>query len=199
MNFQNNDELFNALQGTGLQREAAFRQLYSDGKLQGAIRQQLLPMGGDANDVQEMLSEALIELDQQLALGKYDPAVSKITTYLVAIARQKFFTRRRSEQRSAARHQQLAAQQPLEQSVDPNTALQRQHQKNILARLLDATGEKCREALRLYSFDYSYLEIADLLSYKNDQVAKMAVYDCRKRLRKILAEQPELAAQLLEP
>lgn len=81
------------------------RHLCLNEKLKGAVRQQLRALGGGEDDVREMLNQALVVFLNHVEEEKYDPTRSAVSTYIVKIAAQMFYTQRRSEKRRSAMHQ----------------------------------------------------------------------------------------------
>ena len=181
-----------------LQINAAMRDLCLNEKLKGAIRQQLRGLGGDENDAREMLNQALVAFLNHVEEDKYDPTRSAVSTYIVKIAAQMYYTKRRSEQRRAAMHDRSIDVGKVDIETNPELDFNLQHQRAFLDKLLILTGEKCRQLLQLYSHGYSMGEIADKFQYKSHDSAKMAVRDCRKKLNTNLSERPELLEELRE-
>ena len=181
-----------------LQINAAMRHLCLNEKLKGAVRQQLRGLGGDENDACEILNQALVAFLNHVEDEKYDPTRSAVSTYIVKIAAQMYFTRRRSEQRRMAMHDRSVDTGTTDIATNPEQEFDLQHQKEILDQLLAMTGEKCRKLLQLHGHSYSMAEIADKLQYKSPDSAKMAVHDCRKKLNTILSDRPELLDELRE-
>ncbi len=175
---------------------AALKHLYQSQKLINSIRKQILGLGGDPDDGREALNHALVVFYNQVQEQVYNPRLSSISTYIVKIATQLYYTKRRSDQRRQAMHERSAENPETETSIDPETEFNAEHRKALLDRVLAALGEKCRQLLKLRSFDFSMAEIAEKLNYKTPDVAKMAVLDCRKKLNLYLAERPDLLAEL---
>ena len=195
--FQNDLELLEALRSQlPAQVNAALKQLCQSEKLKGAVRQQIYQQGGNEQDARDMLNQALLAFLEQVESGKYDPTQSAINTYVVKIAAQKFFTQQRSALRRAAMHDRSVDAGATETYTDPEESLDLAHKKEVLDRILQWTGEKCRQLLQLHSHHYSHAEIAEMLQYRSADSAKMAVSDCRKKLNTVLTEHPELLAEL---
>lgn len=195
--FQNDLELLEALRSQlPAQVNAALKQLCQSEKLKGAVRQQIYQQGGNEQDARDMLNQALLAFLEQVESGKYDPTQSAINTYVVKIATQKFFTQQRSALRRAAMHDRSVDAGATETYTDPEESLDLAHKKEVLDRILQWTGEKCRQLLQLHSHHYSHAEIAEMLQYRSADSAKMAVSDCRKKLNTVLTEHPELLAEL---
>lgn len=180
------------------QINAALQHLCLNEKLKGAVRQQVRGLGGDENDAREMLNQALVAFLNHVEDDKYDPNRSAVSTYIVKIAAQMFFTKRRSEQRRMAMHDRSMDVAAGDVATNPELEFNLQHQREFLDKLLIMTGEKCRQLLQMHGHSYSMAEIAEKLQYKSPDSAKMAVHDCRKKLNTLLSERPELLEELRE-
>lgn len=181
-----------------LQINAAMRHLCLNDKLKGAVRQQVRILGGDENDAKDVLNQALVAFLNHVEEGKYDPTRSAISTYIVKIATQMYYTKRRSEHRRVAMHDRAMDDGNVDIVTNPEFEFNLQHQRELLDKLLISTGAKCRTLLQWYSHGYSMGEIAEKFDYKSHDSAKMAVRDCRKKLNTILSERPELLEELRE-
>lgn len=195
----NDQNILDALQSRDRSRvNAVFEHLYKDGKLRGAVWQQVRLLGGNDDDAKEVFSMALVTFDRKVRENEYDPGRSQITTYLVNIARQMYYTRRRSDLRRVAAYDRSVEAETVETQTNPEQEMNRRHRKELLEQATAGIGDKCRQALRWFSLDYTMAEIAEKMHYKSPDVAKMAVHDCRKRLHAYLTEHPALLAELRE-
>ncbi len=197
--FTNDSDVLLALKSDSrLMANAALKHLYQSPKLLDAVRKAVGVIGGGNDDAKDTLSEALVVFYEQVVEGKYNPALSTITTFIVAIAKKKYYTNRRSEHRRSARHDRAHELGTIETIVDPEIDWSLEYRKTLLDKLLSTTGERCHQLLKLRSFDYSMAEIAEMMQYKTPDVAKAAANECRKKLNKYLAENPDLLAELNE-
>ena len=183
--------------GASLRVNTAIEHLYRNEKIIGAVRQQVMRQGGDESDVRDMLNQALVVFLNHVENNTYKPELSAIATYIATIAKQKFFTQRRSEKRLAARHDRSAEAGHLETTTNPEVAFDRQHRKVFVHKLLGMIGEKCGKLLLLKQEGYQMAEIAEKLSYKNADSAKSAHAECRKKLNDV-AQRPEVLQELRE-
>jgi RNA polymerase sigma factor (sigma-70 family) len=174
----------------------AFKQLYQDAKLRGTVLQQVRALGGNEDDAREMFNMALLAFDKSVQEGTYDSTRSQITTYIVNIAKQMYHTRRRSEIRRVAMYDRSVDAGITETQTNPEKEMTLQHKKQLLDQAMAGLSEKCRQALKLNSMDYSMAEIAEMMQYRSPDVAKMAVRDCRGHLHTYLTERPTLLAEL---
>ena len=63
----------------------------------------------------------------------------------------------------------------------------------ILKQLIQLTGDKCQKALHLYYFlQYNMKKVAESRGLSGPHQAKKAMARCREKLRKLIAENPNL-------
>lgn len=195
--FKDDQDILEALRSqTPAQVNAALKHLLQSEKLRSFVRQQVFALGGNDTDAREALHQAILAFYNQVEDQKYDPTLSRISTYVVKIAAQKFYTQRRSEGRRAAMHDRSVDIGAMETMTDPETEMNQQHRKTVLNQVLSNIGDKCKQLLQLYGFQYSMAEIAEKIGYKSADVAKMAVQDCRKKMHQLLIQRPDLMAEL---
>ena len=196
--FNEDSDILAALQSQDNPRiNAALKHLYSD-KLRSFVRQQVYALGGGDEDARECLNEALLKFLQYVEDGKYDPSQSRISTYIVKIATQMYHTKRRSQFRREKMHDRSMDAGIIETETNPEEAINHQHRKDLLDRVLSMIGDKCRQLLQWHGASFSMAEIAEKVGYKSTDVAKMAVQDCRKKLNQFLSQRPDLLAELRE-
>ena len=159
--FDNDHTILEALRSKSPTRiNAALQHLCQSDKLKGGVRQQVYALRGDENDAREMLNHALVAFLNHVEDDKYDPTRSAISTYIVNIAAQMYYTRRRSEQRRVAMHDRSVDAGSTDIATNPEQEFDLQHQREILDKLLAMTGEKCRQLLQLHGHSYPMAEIA---------------------------------------
>lgn len=196
-NFKDDQDILEALRSRiPEQVNAALKNLLQSEKLRGFVRQQIMAQGGSEENVKECLHQALIVFFNNVQGQTYDPSRSRISTYIVKIAAQLFFTQRRSQGRRTAMHDRSVQTGEGEPTVNPEEAFNLQHRKTLLAQLMSKLDDKCQQLMKWYSMHYSMAEIAEKAPYKSADVAKMAVKDCRKKIQQILLQQPDLMAEL---
>lgn len=183
-----------ALQADRKAEETALQMLLKDNALRQSVRIQVMALGGGNADVKDALLEALVIFDENVRAGKYNPVKSAVRTYIVSIARQWYYTRRRSDQRRNLLHWRIFN----EDSADPEAEVANAQFGEVMDEVLHNLGEKCRKILKFYSLDYSMAEIAENMNYKDHTIAKTETANCRKRMHKYLTDNPELLKTLRE-
>jgi RNA polymerase sigma factor (sigma-70 family) len=141
--------------------------------------------GGSLDDAKDMLQESIIVLWQNVSAGRFK-LQSKLSTYLVAVAKNKWMvemrTRKRFVQDDPPDHAQPAEPGILDKIVNDET-LER------VRIALEQITPICKQLLLLFYFEErSMEEIAEILSFANMNVAKAKKYQCKKALQDVVMQ-----------
>lgn len=144
----------------------------------------VLRAGGRPEQVDEVLSRVVMDVEQQVLKADFELRTASLRTYLTegvirAWTRAQEQTRRR---------------QTVE--LDPQTYLTGQRdsveddfiRREQIDALLGRLAHKCRKILTLFALGYSMREIADELGFKNEQSAKNAKGECHRELLELTDE-----------
>lgn len=139
--------------------------------------------GGSRDDGEDILQESIIVLWQQVVSGQFE-LTSRLSTYLLAIAKNKWLAELRRRRRLVNENNadDLSDDKPsaLEELVDDEYARR-------LHEAMEHIQPLCRQILLLFYFEErSMEEIAQLLHFANTNVAKSKKYQCKKALQEIL-------------
>ncbi len=164
--------------------DSAFIYLYK--KLYHQIAGYIVVSGGSRYDVKAVVHEAIISLMFNLKKGTYEwREEAELMTYVSGIARNKWSEIRREKTRYVPLDvdtMPVVLDDPQQVAVNEQDLEQRQLSVEKGLALL---GEKCRQAIELFYFQKKTMqEIAALLGWANDDVAKKEKYRCLQRLRK---------------
>lgn len=144
-----------------------------------AIRQYIFRHRGNVEDAEDIFQDALLILQQKLTDTRFELS-SSLQAYLMGIVRNCWHQELR-------RRQQLPPgteiDVPMEIAINEEMAMQ---QAQSAFHLL---GEKCRELLILFYYrQKSYREIAQLLSFSDERVAKNQKYRCLEKAKSHFVE-----------
>ncbi len=137
-------------------------------------------------EVGEVYQKAFTILYYNIRDGKLETLSSSLPTYLIGIGKKVFLELFRERNKRGLGLEEVPEAQALDTSyLDKESA---SHQQQLVARLLNKLGDKCRQILTLYYFrKFSMEAIANEMSYKNDTVAKKKKYECLQKLKKNVA------------
>ncbi len=176
-------DIINGIQGTTAQRDAALKQVFLDAKLRGTIRS----LVRDEQRAKDVFQETTIKFDRALRSGTFEGR-SGWRTYFVGIAKWHLVDERRKK---ANQGQELKPEVLDGATEHPEMVLIEGERRHLLKAAIAQLTEPCPQVLELYMLSYSMKEIADQMDKKED-AAKKEAERCRKRLRDLIANSPEL-------
>ncbi len=133
----------------------------------------------------EVYQRAFIILYYNIKDGKITELKSSLKTYLFAIAKNVFRERFRDKHNKTSDIEQGAAIQEVDYDIDET--YKKEHQKKVVARLLQRIGEPCKTVLHLFFFkNYSVEAIAITMGYKDERVVSKRKSVCLKQLRELM-------------
>ena len=145
--------------------------------------------GGSNADAEDILQEAIIVLWQKAGQADFQ-LTSKVSTFLMAVAKNKWMAEMRKRKR-------WSNQEPDENIADESDSLLDLMVSNeriaSVKEALDSMNEVCKKVLIMFYFEEKSLEtIARELNFSNAGVVKSRKYQCKKalqeRLQKMLNE-----------
>lgn len=139
--------------------------------------------GGSVDDAEDLLQEAIIVLWQKARAGSFELR-SKLSTYLMAVVKNKWQAERRKM------YHQSREEMP-DNYKDDNPGgldiLLENEKLNMVRRALDEISEICKKLLMMFYFEeQSMEEIAAVMQFANPNVAKAKKYQCKKALEKLV-------------
>ncbi|MEM7369325.1 MAG: sigma-70 family RNA polymerase sigma factor [Bacteroidota bacterium] len=148
-----------------------------------------------ANDI---FQEGILILYKQIRKGKFR-GESAIGTYLYGICRYLWLNKLKEIKSHRRVNDQLVDHQVEEESIDPYRPVFQQEEREKIYSLFSMLKHHCKEVL-IYSIvdEYSMEVVAEKLGFDNAQIARNKKYKCLKRLRKYLADNPGISAQIRE-
>ncbi len=139
--------------------------------------------GGNSNDAQDLLQEAIITLWQNINAGRFELS-AKVSTYLFAIARNKWMAESRRQKKYDHNVKNIE-----EKANEDNTLneLIDDEERNMINEALEHLESPCKELLLLFYFEERKMaDISKILNFANSDVAKAKKYQCKKALQKLL-------------
>jgi RNA polymerase sigma factor (sigma-70 family) len=146
--------------------------------------------GGDNFDAEDMLQESIIVLWQNVNNGKFDLS-SKLGTYLVAVAKNKWRAQLRKSNKISGSELPESSTNPNE---NPLQLILTEEKENIIKKAFKLIHPICKQLLMLFYFEERSLEeITKILKFANTDVTKSKKYQCKKSLEAALIgqNQPE--------
>lgn len=175
------DAIVRAINGSGMERDAALQWWFNDEGLQRWVRYYAVQHGGSKADGEDLYHDTFITFDRQIRAGKYREEAA-LKTFFCSIAKWQWLNRQRKKGRILALEN--AEHLEIEHFVE-NEMYDRERQ-NIFEQMLTTLGDSCKRLLTLYQLSYSMKEIAAEMGYSSDQVAMNQGSKCRKKLKLLI-------------
>lgn len=141
--------------------------------------------GGDDFDAEDMLQESIIVLWQNVNNGKFDLS-SKLGTYLVAVAKNKWRTQLRKRNKISP----AVIPENISSDDNPIDFVLSDENENLIQKAFEFIQPICKQLLMLFYFEEKSLEeITKILNFSNTNVTKSKKYQCKKSLKAVLLKQ----------
>ena len=142
--------------------------------------------GGNADDAEDILQETIIVFWQKAVNPDFELS-AKLSTFLVAVAKNKWMAemRKKNRQSDNIERQELTDQGPSSLEI-----IMENEKINLIDQALSKLNKTCRDILMMYYFEErSMKNIAELLNFAGASVVKAKKYQCKKALEEILHQQ----------
>ena len=154
-------------------------------KFEKVVFKHIQTHGGNLDDAKDMLQESIIVLWQNVSAGRFK-LQSKLSTYLVAVAKNKWMVEMRKKKRFVQDDppEYISSAEPgiLDKIVDDETL-------ELVRFALDQIKPICKQLLLLFYFEERSMEdIANIMSFANMNVAKAKKYQCKKALQDMVLQ-----------
>ena len=150
---------------------------------------------GAKPDAKDVFQDALVVLYKMARQDKLPTGVV-IEGYLFSICRNLWYKTLNKRKRSV---ELTEINQTVELSEMPITSMLSEERKGAIDQLFGLIGEDCKRLLLSYYFDQVPLkEIATMLGYASEQVAKNKKSACMSKLKELAARFPKLKDLLIQ-
>ena len=151
-------------------------------KYEKMVTNYVLKNGGNHDDAEDILQEAIIVLWQRINSGHFE-VKSKISTFIFSVAKNKWMSELRKKKRMTV----IDEETDLEAEADIMGNLLTNEELDMIESVMGKLSEICRKLLHLFYFEERKMdEIAEMLGLANVNVAKSKKYQCKKSLEDLL-------------
>ena len=187
-------DVLSAIRKGKVERDKIIDQLYHDAELRNEIREMLLRKGGQSSDFNHVFNTCLMQFIKTV-VKKRDLVINcSIPHYIVGIAKYTWYQEIRIKNNN--RTDSIENIFDLSIGTTPEDLIIDHNQKETIQRVLSILGAKCKEVLMYWANGYNMKEIAKLVGYKSEDVAKKKKHLCMDKLQKHIANNPSIIAIL---
>lgn len=171
-------------------RDEVISNIYNDNVLRAKIESVVIKYGGKKSDFQTVFNNVLMQFVKTAIKNKNLEINSSLHAYLCGIAKYNWLNHTKKETKH--RSEDIDEQYDLSSNITPETLLIDQGKIELLSALLKKLGKNCKEVLMYWANEYSMVEIAEMMDYKSDMMARKKKYKCFKELLSFLEANPEI-------
>ena len=191
---KNTDVIMSKIRSGKAGRDEAIGILYYDEVLRHKVNFVIKKYGGQSSDFEEVFNTSLMQFVKTVIKNKDMVITSTLHSYLCGIA--KFVWMNKSKKENKIHTENIDDQYDIQADTTPESLLLDQSKIENLNELLEKLGKNCKEVLMHWANGYSMKEIADMMGYKSDNMAKKKKYMCFKELLDYLEQHPEIKKTL---
>ena len=180
-----------ALRSGGRQEDRAIRYLLDQNR--GIIHHFVKSKGGSEEEAADVLQEGITEMIINIRKGSFR-GESKLSTYLFAICKGIWYKKLTRKTRLEA--YQAREKEESETAYEPQLQFIQAELGSMIRQTLQQIGESCQNVLEFWALKFSMEEIAEKMGYKNAQIAMNKKNKCLNKLKGLVAERPDLRAEL---
>lgn len=155
--------------------------------------------GGTEDDAADIFQEAVLILIEKIKTGQFRQE-SSIKTFLVGIARNLWLFEKRTRERRSSREMHYSVNENTQINIEDIEIGERVFSKSnagAIQTMFKQVGEICSKILIGFYYENSSMKnLLQKFHFENEQVLRNRKARCMKKLKKLLAEQPELLQQL---
>lgn len=183
------------LRGNPPSRKAAIKELINNKDFVLTLRAYILKNNGEEDDVKMILTDTIIAFSKQVFMNKDFELKGDLNGYLFGIARFKWLDELKKKKSAI-----LVDNLEIERHSTPQEShlhqLLKSEKATILHNILDVMRTRCKDVLMYWAGGYSMKEIASLLGYQSDGMARKKKSECMKELLAYLSNNPKFKEEL---
>jgi len=175
-------------------RDAAVKLLFQHPKMNADMRRLVSNKGGSENDFKTVRSLSLMQF-VKTAISKPDLMMENgAIAYMMGIARYMWY----SELATNKKHKSVDIDERYDagQAEDHSLLVIKREKAHLLREVLSLMGAKCKEVLLHWANGYKMAEIAAIMQYSGEDMAKKKKYQCMKKLLAFVADNPHIKEAL---
>ncbi len=195
MSHQEAADLIQGIRSNPAKRKEAIYSLTRDIELKDKIIRYVKNHGGSETESLTIYNDMIVTFIKIVHTRKEFTLDRPLHAYLMGIAKNIWY----NELRKRSKFKTSDLEKTIEQRDDTISAVDlliKGDRESVLNKVLGEMKVKCKEVLMYWSGGYKMKEIAHLLSYKSEGVARKKKSECMKELLAYLADKPYIKKQL---
>lgn len=185
------EAMIRMIQGKEEERHEALRSFFMDESLERMVFAKIQERGGSKQDAQDAYQDAFKIFQRNIRNNAFEGR-SSLRSYFVGIALRLWMDRNKLGWNSRVNLTNEQVQIEEQSEDNPLDVVMDMDRKNLVRKLLESIGERCKKILWLRANAHSMEEIAQEIGLSNADMAKKEAYRCNNRLKDMILGKPEL-------
>lgn len=172
----------------------AIARLYHDEKLRADILAVLLKSGGSEADFDIVFNTTLLQFVKTVVKNSNLEIKGEVKGYIVGIA--KFVWYKEANLMTRNRSQNIEQAPEIADAIEPEALILKQEKIHLLKEILSQLGQACKDVLMHWANGYPMIQIAKMVGYASEDMAKKKKYQCMKKLLLYMEQNPQIKEAL---
>lgn len=174
-------------------RDRVLIQLYKDEKLRIGVVNVVRKLGGTSEDFEDVFSTTLMQFVKTVINRPELTIKHQLNTYIISIAKYICMAQRKKNKNLNLNYDM---NNELDFEEGPESLVIIKEKIYLLHEVISSLGDKCKEVLMYWANGYRMKEIAKLMGYKSENMARKKKYKCFKALLIMMEKNPKIKSAL---
>ena len=195
MSHQGVEDIIKGIRGNATTRRKAILSLTSDKELRTKIHGYIKNHTGSMTEAETIYNDMIVTFIKIVHTRASFSLDRPLHAYLMGIAKNLWYNELRKRDKASTTDIDKVAEQR-DDSITTIDLLIKGDRAEILNKVLSQMKTRCKEVLMYWSSGYKMKEIANLVNYKSEGMARKKKSECMKELLTYLADKPYIKQQL---
>ena len=179
---------FEELKQSSTYREHICKQIYQNQALKDSIISFVTKNSGQASDATEIFQDAIVRFFKKAMEADFKLSHTP-NSYILGIAKNIFYSQLKTK--TTILHPEYDVEMDDIEDDDGKDFI------DIVTQILGYTTDTCRQVLMYWAQNYKMADIARLMSYKSDMMARKKKHECIQKLSKYLKDNPSITDKII--
>lgn len=179
---------FDELKQSASYREDICKRIYQNQALKDSVFSFVRKNSGHESDAIEIFQDAIVRFFKK-AMEPNFVLTHTANSYILGIAKNVFYNQFKTKMLNLIPVYDVDIVD-IEETDDKDVL-------DIVKKILDYTSETCRQVLMYWSQNYKMADIARLMSYKSEMMARKKKHECIQKLSNYLKENPSITDKII--
>jgi DNA-directed RNA polymerase specialized sigma24 family protein len=165
-------------------------QLYKNIYIRRSVEKTVLYYGGNTEDAEDVFQDCIVALFNRIFKDVEFSFPENISAYFSGMARNIYLSKIKSASRMSIAESEFASTDFEQNPVVKNCG-------NFAELIYSQSTESCKRVLMYWSAGYKMMDIAKMMNYKSDMMARKKKHECLQKLIRVMKGNPAMVKKIL--